>query len=249
MRTSSDIDILVQENDLKKAIQEIEENTDFKVIKNGYHDVSLVNANIHLELHFNIKENLETIDELLKDAWKYAEKSNEGFRYTFFPEFQIFYVIAHMRYHFLNGGLGIRPFLDLWLLITKTEYDEATVRQMCSNCGIIVFYEECVHLSKVWMENSIHTEATALLEKICLSVGVFGYHQFKNAGKQRNQRGIKYVLSRVSPTKYQVKEYYKDKSGKEQTVAYYYMKRIMSWTGRERSGELRQQIHDVMVSD
>lgn len=249
MRTSSDIDILVHEEDTQKAVLAIEAETDFKAKKNGYHDISMMNADVHLELHFNIKENLENIDKLLREAWNFARETGEGDKYTFSPEYQIFHVIAHMSHHFLNGGLGIRPFLDLWLLRTKTEYDEEKVCQMCAECGILTFYQECSHLTQVWMENDKHTEATELLEEICLSGGVFGSQQFKNAGRQRSQKGLKYLLSRVFPPAYQVKEYYKDSSGKEHSAAYYYMKRLRIWIGKSRREDLNQQIHEVMNSD
>lgn len=64
MRTSCDIDVLVHEEDLEAAVAAIENATDFTMRKRNYHDISMVNQSVHLELHFNIKENMENIDKL-----------------------------------------------------------------------------------------------------------------------------------------------------------------------------------------
>ena len=32
------------------------------------------------------------------------------------PEYLIFHNVAHMSYHFSHGGLGVRPYIDLYLL-------------------------------------------------------------------------------------------------------------------------------------
>ena len=249
MRTSRDIDILVREADLQKAVEAIENGTDFKINKRSYHDISLMNDFVHLELHFSIKENSEDIDKLLSRAWEYAIPTDNGSRYVFTPEFQMFHVISHMKHHFIHGGLGVRPFLDLWLLRNKTDYDEDIVRNMCSECGILKFYEECCTLSEVWLEQKAYTETSKLFEDFCLSGELFGSAQFKNAGRQSKKRGIRYILSRVFPPAYQVREYYKDENGKQHSMPYLYMKRLLSWFSKSRRAELNRQLTELVNSD
>ena len=246
MRTSCDIDVLVHEEDLDRAVNALEAHTDFKMDHRAYHDISMLNRNVHLELHFSIKEHEENLDKVLIRAWEYAELA-EGCRYAFTPEFQIFHIVAHMSYHFLHGGLGIRPFLDLWLLRSKTEFDENQVKDLCRQCGILKFYEECCNLINVWLGEGKHTETTEVFEQFCLSGGVFGDHKFKNAARQREHRGMKYILSRVFPPASEVKEYYSNASTEEHSLPYYYMKRWISWT--KRSEELKKQIGEIMSTD
>ena len=248
LRTSSDIDVLVHETDLDRAVTVLERETDFQVRERGYHDVSMVSARVHLELHFTLKENMESVDRILGRAWEYTEPS-EGSRAVFQPDFHVFYLIAHMVKHFLNGGLGIRPILDLWLLRTKTSYDEVTVCRMCSECGILKFYRECCALSEAWLAKAEHTETTKLLEEFCLSGGVFGSDKFMNAGRQRKKRGWRYLFSRVFPPAYEVKYFYKDDMGKEHTLPYYYVKRLISWASKEKRDDFRKEVQTVLSSD
>lgn len=249
LRSSADIDVLVREEDIEHAVRVLEEKTDFKMNRRDYHDVSMIGSRVHLELHFSIKENDERSDKILVKAWDYALESGEGSMYVFSPEYQIFHIVAHMSYHFLHGGLGIRPFLDLWLLRTKTQYNENQVQDLLSQCGLLQFYKECCQLSKVWMENAEYTETARIFEDFCLSGGVFGNEQFRIAGTQRRKRGWRYVTSRVFPPKYQVKEYYKDPTGKEHVLPYYYVKRWRSWLSKKRRGDLSRQIKTTVTSD
>lgn len=249
LRTSCDLDVLVREDELDRAVQALETGAGFNNLGRAYHDISMANKHVHLELHFSIKENIENVDALLCRAWDYAAPTGEGSRWTFTPEFQLFHVIAHMSYHFLHGGLGIRPFLDLWLLRHKTQYDEETVRQMCSSCGILTFYEQCCALSEVWLGGAAHMETTEMLESFCLSGGVFGSSRFESAGLQRKRRGWRYILSRIFPPPDQVREQYRDESGKKHTLLYYYVKRLISWLGRRRRKELKTQMRAVLSCD
>lgn len=82
MRTSSDIDVLVHEEDIDKAVDAIESATNFEMDHRAYHDISMLNKSVHLELHFSIKENDENLDSVLSRAWEY-EVSTEGSRYAY----------------------------------------------------------------------------------------------------------------------------------------------------------------------
>lgn len=195
MRTCSDIDVLVKENNILEAVKAIELTTDFSKDKENYHDVSMINPDSHLELHFSIKENMPNIDSLLDRVWDYS-LPDSGYKYRLTPEFQIFHIIAHMSYHMVHSGLGVRPFLDLWLLRNKTEYNKELIEQFCSQCGILVFFDKCCKLVDAWMncqpvENELH-----IFENYILSGGVFGNSTNALASKMRTHRGSKYLLRR-----------------------------------------------------
>ena len=249
LRTSSDIDVLIYEKDIEHAVAKLEDKTDFRKRSQDYHDISMVNGRVHLELHYNIKENDEKTDKLLSRAWEYVVPITDGSMYAFTPEYQIFHVVAHMSHHFLHGGLGIRPFIDLWLLKNMTVFSEKVLEDMLNSCGLLQFYRECCHLSDVWMSDENHSETTKMFEGFCLSGGVFGSEKFRIAGSQRKKRGWRYIGSRVFPPKYQVKEFYKDPNGKKHMLPYYYVKRWRSWLSKERRRDLRRQINATVTSD
>ncbi len=208
MRTSSDVDVLVHEEDLDRAVAVLEAETSFRAKARDYHDVSLYSEQVLLELHFSILENMQSIDPLLSRVWNYTAPAGEGFRRAMTPEYQIFHILAHMSYHLLHGGLGVRPFLDLWLLERRTEFDREKLRELCRDSGLLPFYETGLRMTEVWLENAPHTEQTAALERCCLEGGVFDSGRLTGAVRQREKRGLRYLLSRLFVSRSVLEEMY-----------------------------------------
>ena len=98
-------------------------------------------------------------------------------QYQMSPEFQILHTVAHMVYHLSKGGLGARHYLDLWLLRSKTAFDEQEVRELCASCGVLKYYEAACDLTAVWLEGQAYTDLTAALEAHCFGGGLFGSEQ------------------------------------------------------------------------
>jgi len=209
MRSSSDIDILVHETDLKKAIDALVSHTDFQYCSREHHDVHFLSTRVHLELHFSLLTNLERIDQVLKRAWDYSFPDKEQMKYQFSSEFQLFYNVAHSAKHFIKqGGIGIRPLIDLWLLRTQTEYDEQQIRMLCSEAGLVGFYEACCNLLAVWFENAPYTEMTRTLEDLVMSGGVFGSEHNRIVSLKRNNKQVGYLRSRIFKSRRELNEDY-----------------------------------------
>ncbi|MBQ9737121.1 MAG: nucleotidyltransferase family protein [Clostridia bacterium] len=179
MRTSCDIDILVHEDDLEKAIDALKEDFWSVVGKKNYHDISLYSKNgVHLELHFSIKENIKTIDSVLEKVWKYTSlKQGTECEFVLTNEFLLFHLLAHISYHFVKGGCGVRTILDLWILMNKLEYDKSRLRQICAQAKIDVFYDNILSLIDVWFNKKQHSIVTQKMEDFILSGGVYGTDQ------------------------------------------------------------------------
>ncbi len=209
MRSSSDIDVLVREDNLEDAIKAIESSTDFKSYLRAHHDVQFINKRVHLELHFSLLANLENLDSVLEAAWDYVSHDSETNMKAFTPEFQIFYITAHAAKHFIReGGIGIRPLLDLWLLRAKTEYNEERVRALCNAAGILGYYMTCCDLLSVWFEGNDYSEVTKSFESIVMSGGVFGSSRLRVVSHERRNRGRKYILTRVFRKGSEIQEIY-----------------------------------------
>lgn len=199
MRTSCDIDILIHEDDLEKASQELI-NVGFTTdgVRN-YHDQSFFYGGVHLELHFNIQENMEQIDGLLADVWKHIEKIDD-MEYRETPEFYLFHHIAHMSYHFVSGGCGIKPFLDLWTLRKNGYCVDEKITPLLRKCDLINFYLAVNDLTDVWLEGKEHTDLTRQMESYILSGGVYGNSENSNAaGAVRKKGKFRYLWSMAFP--------------------------------------------------
>ena len=92
MRTSNDIDVLVRESMVERATVALEKRTSFRKFKSGFHDVHLVNEKVHLELHFNLLDDVGLMDDVFALAWDYAKPKMIGNCYEFTSEYQLFYI-------------------------------------------------------------------------------------------------------------------------------------------------------------
>lgn len=199
LRTSCDIDILVHEEDLDRAVTALKEKSEYTTDgKKNFHDVSLYSpSGMHLELHYNIKETKENLDELLGRAWEFAVPKN-CYEYAFTGEFFLYHVLAHASYHFTGGGCGIRPFIDLFLLKKRLPYDADKLSAMLTEAGIKRFAEEAEKLSEIWFGDGEHDEVTQAMEKFVLSGGVYGNSVNHAAVKQVEKKGkVRHILSRI----------------------------------------------------
>lgn len=152
LRTSCDIDILVREEDVDRAILALLPVGYRAEEKRNYHDVHLTSEEGPLlELHFHIGEDMPTLDRVLCRVWEYAAPESEGsVRYRMTPAFQIFHLIAHAAYHFLHGGCGIRPFADLYLYRRQVTYDERELDALLEEAGLVAFADASFRLAAYW---------------------------------------------------------------------------------------------------
>ncbi|MBQ8768974.1 MAG: nucleotidyltransferase family protein [Oscillospiraceae bacterium] len=199
MRTSCDIDVLVHEEDLERAVETLVSKLSYTTDhKKKYHDVWLFSpSGIHLELHFSILETMENIDQLLSRVWEFAAPVTP-YRYALSSDFLAFHLLAHMSYHFTGGGCGIRSLLDIFLLREQKVYDEAVLRGYLAQCGIEKFYDAVVELISVWFQGAAPTPLAEKMENYLLTGGMYGSEKKRIAIQQQRKGGkLKYLLDRL----------------------------------------------------
>lgn len=197
MRTSCDIDILVKEEDLEAAIKVLTQKG-FKCGDKNYHDVSLFSqAGVHLELHFNIQENIEKLDAVLQDVWKYA-RLTDGSRYELTDEFFAFHMFAHMSYHFVSGGCGIKSLMDVWIMKHKMGIAYDCARELLEKADIYRFAEEISRLAEICFSGEPKDEFSDTILSYIFSGGVYGTSQNKIAVKKSKSKSTPvYALQRL----------------------------------------------------
>ncbi len=203
MRTSCDLDVLVHEEDLARAIDLLVDTQGYTTDrKSHYHNVSLFSAGgTHLELHFNILECTPKIDVLLARVWEFATPIDGTYRYQLSNEFLLFYLIAHMARHFSEGGCGLKPLLDLHILRNQLSYDETELRALLSSCRIETFYNTMLHLLDVWISDGTHTALSQSCEDFLLNGGVYGTKLQKHASNKERHTSMKqYFWRRLFPS-------------------------------------------------
>ncbi len=240
LRTSCDIDVLVRHGDLERAVEYLTENLQYVAEKRATHDVSLhTPQGTHVELHFDLVEEdvAPAAANVLASVWNDVTLCDGAkYRYKMSDEFFYFYHVAHMAKHFSEGGCGIRPFIDLWILndlAVKNADNPSSDKSACAfgacnsadenfaknadfskNCaklleagGLLKFSETAKKLSEFWFCDGAESDLLIKMQNFILSGGSYGTSVNRVAIKQKRGR-IKYIFSRMFIPYSKLKRYY-----------------------------------------
>ena len=178
MRTSCDIDILVKEEDLGRAIASLQGQLQYFTVGESDHDVSLNSPNgVRLEIHFDTIRHyaVNNCRDVLAQIWEDAVPKEPGsYHYRISDDMFYFYHIAHMAKHFQHGGCGVRSFLDLWIMNERMDFDRQKRYALLEEGGLLKFAIAAEHLSEVWLSGGVANALSKQMEGFILDGGVYG---------------------------------------------------------------------------
>lgn len=242
MRTSCDIDILVREEDLDQATGILTQKLGYASASKSDHDVSLhAPSGVHLELHYDtIQERYEVngCRNVLGKIWEAAMPKETGSPHLqLTDEMFYFYHIAHMAKHFQNGGCGIRPFLDIWIMNHRMPCDREKREALLREGGLYQFAAAAQKVSEVWFSGVQPDEMDLAINDYILRAGLYGNKDNRAAiGQAKNGGKVKYLLTQrvFMPYDYLKAEYPVLKKHKWLLPVY----QMVRWGRMLRSGRL-----------
>lgn len=253
MRTSCDIDVLVREEDLDRAVQVLTKQLAYRADVRGYYDLTLLSQNdLHVELHYSLSEStvVGKADKVLKSVW---EKSSPDFEQSYcyvMPEDLFYsYQIAHMARHFIYGGCGVRPFIDIWILNHSKKLGNQDKKRLLNECGLEQFAEKSEKLSQVWFECAQGDDVTEQMERYLLGGGVYGTTENRVSVQQIKKGGkIRYILSRIWMPYENLKYRYPYLNGRKLLLPFYEARRWRQWLfrGRAKNGVQELKINSAI---
>ena len=199
-RTSCDVDIYVKESELDAAAAVLTDKLGYKFHMRTPHDVAFYSqSKTHVELHFDLIENDERVRAMLEKVWDMSHTDSDSeYRRLMDNEMFVAYHIAHMAKHFVGGGCGVRPFLDLWIAKNKMGYDSAKTFELLREAGLDKFAEQSMLLADIWFSGAEHTDLTRTMEDYILGAAIYGNLENRIAILQARKGGrLGYILSRI----------------------------------------------------
>ena len=213
MRTSCDIDVLVHEKNLRTAVSYLVENLNYTEHAQNSHDISLFSpSGNHIELHYDLVENhiADSPSEILADVWNVVElKEGYSYHYEMPDDMFYFYHVAHMAKHFENGGCGIRPFIDLWILDNMQINGHDKRDNLLRKGKLLQFANSSRKLSQVWVEGYPIDKISEKMQNYIIRGGVYGTSENRITVQQLKKGGkLRYALSRIIIPYEDIKYYY-----------------------------------------
>ena len=244
LRTSCDIDILISDSDVEKAKKVLVEELNYTYESEWNYEVSFYTpTKTHIELHHTLNDENKAIDKALSTVWeRSAPIPNCSFHYEMTDEMYYLYHIAHMAKHFVNGGCGIRPFIDIWVLNHNCEFDKQKRYALLDEAGLLQFAKSAEQLSEVWIGNEPHTPLSKQLEQFILSGGTYGTVENRVAVQQAITGGkFSYIMSRVFLPYDQLKLTYPNLEKRKWLFPFYQIKRWFRLFGKGKFTKSMQE--------
>ena len=176
LRTSCDIDVLVHKSALEKTCALLRDKLEYKDDIHDSHDYSFwSNEGVHLELHFDLIEYIPKLIPVLSHAWETSHvKGQTKHCFEMTDEMFYFYHLGHMAKHVVNGGCGIRSFIDLWILDNVVPHDREKRDALLMEGGLLTFANAARKLVAVWFDEQEKDEFSEKFEKYLLHGGSYG---------------------------------------------------------------------------
>ena len=247
MRTSCDIDILVHEEDIRKAEAVLVEKLDCDVKSDGYlygHDDQIKTTNgFVIELHFILSESKDAALPCLNDVWDYTILNNDkSHQYKMNNEMLYIYHIYHASKHFRYGGCGVKTILDTRIINHKLGLTTSNCGDLIAESGLLKFAQAMEAISEKWfsgVENDDYIE----LEDYIFSGGVYGGENHVSAKQTKaDSKSFKYTFQRAFPSYDFMCERYCQLRGKPLLLPYYWFKRIATAFGKKDGKRTKAEI-------
>lgn len=248
LRTSCDIDILIANSDVEKAKKVLAEKLNYTYASEWNYEVSFYTpAKTHIELHHILNDENKSVDKVLSTVW---ERSSPipgcSFHYEMSDEMYYFYHIAHMAKHFVNGGCGIRPFIDIWVLNHNCKFDKQKRYALLDEGGLLQFAKAAEQLSEVWFNGAEHGDQTQSLEDFVLKGGTYGNVENRVVVQQAISGGkASYILSRIFLSYSQLEATYPALKKRKWLYPFYQVKR---WFRIFSKGKLKRSVQETITN-
>ena len=229
MRTSCDIDILVDKSNLEQAKESLVRDLEYQVENvESSHDVSLyAPSGVHLELHHSLVEEgrAQSSSDILYGVWENVVESH-SYQKEMLDEIFYFYHVAHMAKHFEIGGCGVRPFLDSCLLLHHAQYQTDSCCQLLQKGGLLTFAKAVEETASVWFGKTETTSLSREIQDYILYAGMYADTENRAAVQQVKKGGrIKYLWSRIFLPYEQLKTQYPNLAKRKILFPFYQIKR------------------------
>ena len=208
MRTSSDIDILVKQEDVKAAEKLMTEKCGYKNVGHYRTEASFHNeGGACVEIHFLSSEYI-TI-EIPLDVWEKAHRVENSCKHIMPEEMFYYHTVSHLAKHLCANGCGIKPFLDLYILDKEFDFDKHKAQELLKQYNLDKAEKAMLKTAKVWFDAEESDKLTEIMRKRVLLSGSYGNKTTSSRTIHKNRGGkIRYILWLFLPDRTEMERRY-----------------------------------------
>ena len=187
MRYMSDIDILIDPANAAAAYEHLKQMGWTEVnYETGDTDSYRSPGGLNLEIKKDLKpEAYNPKTEAFLGQILALSKPMEGFEYvcSLPNEEHYAYLLCHIVKHMLNGGVGIRPIMDIWICKNHMPLDQAKLTSLLEKLQLTTLAQTIEHLASVWFDDAEMTPIDDELGDYIVNSGAFGTEEHRVADR------------------------------------------------------------------
>lgn len=173
MRVMSDIDILIKPEQYDK-ISKIMCLLGFKEVTQSDHELVWKNQKLTVELHKRLIPSYnKDFYAYFGDGWALAQKQQASC-YKMSAEDEFVFVFTHLAKHYRDAGIGLKHFVDVFLLLENTKLNKEYVLDALKKLKLDEFYINVIKTLNAWFNGGQEDEITTLITKTVFSGGAYG---------------------------------------------------------------------------
>lgn len=152
LRTMSDLDVLVHIEDYDAIDAVCAQMGGEMETGDGNHRNFHFPGGVKVEFHPNIVHQGSPVGTQINPGWQYAKKESPTCSMELTEEGFYLSILCHMADHFVDGGIGIRFVLDVWVFrhLRNKPIDRAFVERELTAFDLLDFAQKIEQLAEVW---------------------------------------------------------------------------------------------------
>lgn len=230
LRTSSDIDILYDEENRSK-VEKIFAAFGYQPGEEEAKDISYKKPPlVNIEMHHSLMGDHPEIEGDFADVWDRCHTvDGSDYSYEMTDEDFYVYMIVHAAKHYLMGGIGIRFVADAFVFLRARgeNMDMQSVENKLKKHKCSTFNRKITELAYHWFANGASDETTEALGDFICGCGIFGNAENRVANQIANG-GSGFILRRIFPSYTTMCCYFPKLENHGILLPYYWAKRIVN---------------------
>ena len=252
-RTMSDIDFIIDPENLEKAWKVLEALGYTCKDLNGEEVDGFRPPNINVEIHSEYFPKACEYHSVMRPPFTSVEETGEYDCNDFYV-----YNILHVAKHYFWMGCGLRRILDVYYLNRHFEgwLDREYVDTLFEKAGVTAFVEEISALAEFWFGSGAGHELVGKMAEYILGSGLNGTYRNEMNNRLRTLCGdgvrffrLKYVLKRIFVGRACLYERYPQARKRKILLPFYWLHRLFTSIGPERKKRIQTELQAVSASD
>ena len=175
LRTMSDMDILVRVDDYDTIDKVCLQMGGKLETGDGNHRNFHFAGGVKVEFHPNIVHQGSPVGTQINPGWQYAKQEAPTCSMELTEEGFYLSILCHMADHFVDGGIGIRFVLDVWVFRNrrKNAMNREFVERELESFGLLEFTKKIEQLAEVWFGSG---QTDPVLEELAEYIITSGSH-------------------------------------------------------------------------